>query len=254
MKCPICREQIDDDAQKCSHCGSYVKLRKRAWGIVRSILELVTLIAAIVVLFLMWEANRIMQDSVEEARKSVDQGREALELTRASVSKIDTGFAMTREQIDIQQEQLNLQRKSAEELSREFIEEKRPRIDIIPTTTELTDTSLLVHVDFRNTGFADAEDLLLYAVLKYEDTPGDTLASDLTRIAKITKSRYLTEGYLASASRRVNLTLFVEARYTWTINDLNYKDSKYFRLPYDEQLGGYRIYLLDEDDIEKLWR
>ncbi|KPL01169.1 MAG: hypothetical protein AMJ91_01025 [candidate division Zixibacteria bacterium SM23_73_3] len=212
MKCPRCKEEIEDDAQKCKHCGSYVKVRMRIWATVKSILELLTFIAAIVVLYFMWQANRGMQ------------------------------------------EQLNLQRKSVEELSKQFIEEKRPRIEIIPTKIDVEDTSLLLYVDFENRGFADAEDLLLYVVLKYEDAPKDTLAVDLARVSKITKARRLTQTYSVSISKKVNLICLIEVRYTWTIQNLEYKRKKYFHFPYDKDIGKYRRLVLDEEQVKELWK
>jgi len=211
MKCPICKAEIEDDAKKCKHCGSYTRKPRCVWEWIRDKVQFLTYIAAIVVLILMYQSNRRMQ------------------------------------------EQLQLQRESIEQLSKEFIEEKRPRIEIIPTKIELIDTSLLLYVDFHNTGFADAEDLLLYAVVKYKDAPTDTLAFDLTRIPKITKVRPLTQRYLASISKRANLICLIEVRYTWAIQNLNYKRKRYFSFPYDEKLEEYKIYLLAEDQVEELW-
>ena len=99
MKCPICKNDIEDRATKCEHCGSYTRKRRRAWEWFRDVGQFVTFIAAIIVLILMYQSNERMQ------------------------------------------EQLQLQRKSVEELSKEFIEEKRPRIEIGRKTIDFTDTS-----------------------------------------------------------------------------------------------------------------
>jgi hypothetical protein len=211
MKCPICKNDIEDRATKCEHCGSYTRKGRRVWFWVRDVGQFVTFITAIVVLILMYQSNQRMQ------------------------------------------EQLKLQRKSVEELSKEFIEEKRPRIEITPAKIVLTDTSLLLYVDFDNTGFADAEDLLLYVVLKYKDTPRDTLAFDLDRVSKITKAKGRTHDWLYPKLKRVNLTCLIEVRYTWAIQNLNYKEKKHFLFIYDKEKQEYRISVLNDQQTKELW-
>jgi predicted nucleic acid-binding Zn ribbon protein len=212
MKCPICKEEIEDDAKKCKHCGNYTAKGRRRWEVIKDVVQFVTFISAIVVLYLMYQGNQKMQ------------------------------------------EQLNLQRKSIEELSKEFIEEKRPRIEIRPTKIDLSDTTMLLYVDIDNTGFADAEDVFIYVVLKYEDEPKDTLAVKVSRISKITKARALTEDWFLILLHRANLTCLIEVRYTWVIQNRNYIDPKYFQFIYDKELEKYnRISVLTKEQIERLW-
>ncbi|MGB2698682.1 MAG: zinc ribbon domain-containing protein [Candidatus Zixiibacteriota bacterium] len=247
MKCPECKEEIEDGAKKCKHCGSYTEPGKRRYESTKDIVQFATFIAAIIVLFLMLGSNLIMQ-------KSVEQGSEAVELTKVSIAKIDTGFALTREQIRIQQEQLDWQKKSVETLSKGFIEEKRPRLEINTTKIDLQDTSIILYVDFVNKGFADAEDILVYIVLKYMDSPNDTLGYDIDRVSKITKAKPRTWRWGCRLLRRSDLICLIEVRYTWRIVDLNFKENKFYNYVYNQEDEKYGIYTLTGEQIKDLWK
>jgi len=151
------------------------------------------------------------------------------------------------------QEQLNLQRESVEYVRQQFIEEKRPRIEIHPDTLDLTDTSSVLYVNFKNMGFADAEDLSIYYALKYEQTPRDTLADTLVHVPRITTARGLTLMWSLPALKKVNLTCLIDVRYTWTIRDLNYKMKRHYRFYYDKQRERYGIHVLVGEQIKQLW-
>lgn len=186
MRCPICKEEIEDNAQKCWRCGSYIKLVRRGWAAFKSVLELLTFIAAIAVFYFVWQANKATQD------------------------------------------QLSLQRKSVEYISKQFIEEKRPRLDVNPTKISLTATSMLLYYDVENTGVADAEDISIYFTFKYEDFPKDTLFIDSTTIPGITKDKSVTKTWLYPPPKRTNITCSIEVKYYWTIQSLNYTQKKYY--------------------------
>ena len=70
----------------------------------------------------------------------------------------------------------------------EFVEEKRPRIEIATTKIDLTDTNSVFNFRLTNSGFADAEDVLINFFLKYEDSPNDTLAHSPMRLLKISQA------------------------------------------------------------------
>lgn len=207
MKCAICKEEIKDGAEKCHHCGSYVKKRARIWGTIKSVLQVCTFIAAIILLF-------------------------------------------------FQQEQLNLQRKSVEELSKKFMEEKRPRIEIATKSIDFIDTGSVASVDFTvqlyNAGFADAEDLIVDLVLKFELSPDDTSFSKVTRIAKLTTARRRNLHWSIQILKPSNLLCLVDVRYTWKIPDLHYQEKRFFRYIYNEEEEKYSIRVLTENQVEKL--
>jgi hypothetical protein len=110
-----------------------------------------------------------------------------------------------------------------------------------------------MYVDVDNKGYADAEDIFLYLVLKYESTPKETLAVDLARISKITNARPLTQMWSLSLEKKSNLTCFIEARYTWTIQNTNYKEKKYFYFIHEQEPERYRIRILNDVQIKEFW-
>jgi len=212
MKCPACKEEIEEGAKKCKHCGCYTTIGRRSWAGIRSVLHLGTLIAALVLLYLAWESHRGMQ------------------------------------------EELQLQRTSVEQLSQQFVEEKRPRIEIRKPGIVNQDTASLLYSEVYNNGFADAEDILIYTLLKYEDSLEDTLAADITRVAKVTKETSLTNALLLPPLQNRDLTCLIEVRYTWVMRELDYKDKKYFLLRYDKEQNGYQARILADRQIRELWK
>ena len=204
MECPICKKSIEDDARKCTHCGSYTRMRRRVWLGIREVVQFATFIAAIVVLILMYQSNQRMQEQLELLRK-------------------------------------------------EFIEEKRPRIEIGHREIEFTDTGWVLYVDLHNNGQADAEDLSVYIVVKYEHGPKDTLHQSHERIPKIAKARKITHIVTLPILKRVNLTSLIEVRYTWKIMNLVYEEKKYYRFYYDKEREKHGTRVLLGEQVKELW-
>jgi hypothetical protein len=140
-----------------------------------------------------------------------------------------------------------------EELSKEFIEEKRPRIEIGRRTIDFTDTNWVLYVDFHNSGQADAEDVSFYVVLKYEHAPKDTLRYFSTRRGKITKGAKFNHVWFLPILKRVNLTCFIEVRYTWAIKNLPFETKEYYRFHYDKEQQRYGSHVLLEEQVKELW-
>lgn len=204
MRCPICKEEIEDKAKICKHCGSYTKRGWRIWGVIKSALQVATFIAAILVLYFMWQNNLILQSQIEE-------------------------------------------------LSKQFIEEKRPKIEIATPTIEFSDTGLVIHIDIYNEGFADAGDLSIYLMLQYEDFTEDTLAYSLTHVSRLSTARKRSLRWSVGTIEKANLLALADVRYTWVIQNLDYKEKKFFHYIYDERNGKYIIRVLMEEQIEKFW-
>jgi len=142
---------------------------------------------------------------------------------------------------------------SAEHRHQQFIEGMRPRVEIATPKIDFTDTISIFYVDFDNMGVADAEDLSIYFVLKYVDEPEYTAYGDTDRIAKLTKASPLNNRWPLRKLKKVNLTCFIKVRYTWTIQNLDYQNEKYYQFIYYEELEKYTPYRLDEAQIKKLW-
>jgi len=212
MKCPICKNDIEDRATKCEHCGSYTRKGRRVWFWVRDVGQFVTFITAIVVLILMYQSNQRMQD------------------------------------------QLTLQIKSAECDKQQFLEGMRPRVEFSTPKIDFTDTCSMFYVDFNNMGVVDAEDLSIYFVLKYEDAPNRTLYSDTTWIDKLTKASPLHKSWTLPVLKKLNLICFIKVRYTWTIQNLDYENEKYYHFFDYNELGKYRVYRLDDAQVKELWK
>lgn len=211
MRCPICKKEIEDDAKKCTHCGSYTRKRRRLWLGIREVVQFATFIAAIAVLILMYQSNRGLQ------------------------------------------EQLQLQRQSVQVLFKTFIEEKRPRIEIGHREIEFTDTAWVLYVDLHNNGQADAEDISIYIVLKYEHAPKDTLKQSQSRIRKIAKAGKINHSITLPILKRVNLTSFIEVRYTWKIMNLPYEEKKHYRFYYNKARERYGTRVLLDEQVNELW-
>jgi hypothetical protein len=153
---------------KCPQCGEEIQLPKRAlFEKVRAWLEVFTFLSALGVLGVMlWNSF---------------QTRESINLTRESVSKIDTGFALTRQQINLQtqqnevmREELNLSKTSVgvqqsqyEASTKESMESNRPRIVIESPKVIFSDSGLQINTTITNTGFSDAENIRLSGERKF---------------------------------------------------------------------------------------
>ena len=152
------------------------------------------------------------------------------------------------------QEQLKQQRESTEYRQQQFIEGMRPRIEIRTPEIEFTDTASVFYADFNNVGVADAEDLSIFFVLKAIDAPEDTLYADTARMAKLTRARGLTKKWSLPLTTRPNLTCFIKVRYTWTIQNLDYHNEKYYHFFYYKEQEKYGVYILDDAQVEDLWK
>ena len=113
---------------------------------------------------------------------------------------------------------------------------------------------MVVYIDFDNGGFSDVEDVFTFVLVKAVDTPSETLYVNFLKGPKITKARGRNEAYKLPVSKRIHLTCHVGVGYTWKIKNLRYLDEKFFRFTYQKEPEKYRIHVLMEKDIQKLWR
>src|SRR3990170_5412644 len=136
--CPHCKEQIENGAKKCHHCGLWVTRSRRFFGWIKSIVEFLTFVAAILVLVVMVWHSYIMKDSLKVSERSLQQ--------------IDSSLALSTKQTDLLRQQLYVESKAEEVQRKNVMEEKRPRIAISSHQVTLSDTGMFIRTELLNQG------------------------------------------------------------------------------------------------------
>lgn len=91
--CPHCKEQIQDYAKKCPHCGLWVTKGRRLAGAVKTILECATFIAAICVLWVMYRQNTMMKEQLDLfGRQTLEELRPRIEISPPTIVASDSGM------------------------------------------------------------------------------------------------------------------------------------------------------------------
>ena len=91
--CPHCKEQIQDYAKKCHHCGLWVTKVRRLAGAAKTFLECVTFIAAVCVLWVLYHQNAMMKEQLEIfGRQTKEELRPRIDISTPKLIVSDTAI------------------------------------------------------------------------------------------------------------------------------------------------------------------
>jgi hypothetical protein len=193
------------------------------------------------------------------------QTQESVNLTRISVNKLDTAFALTRDQnklikgqLDVMINEYNLSKSSFEveknksvALVKDLLEKGKPKIVIHSTKADISDSGLTAYIDFINDGPADAENVEALIVSKREGFPKDSLIDTLTCPA-ISKNRPVNVSFFMP-SYRGDFLIRAYAKYRWPTYDLVYEAKKFYRFFLNADSSAYRVSMMDDIEVKKRW-
>lgn len=253
-KCPICGKELEDYLRKCSNCDSYISKIRRFFDGLRFYFEPLTFMAAIIVLGVMIWSNLQMKDSIKLTKKIVEQGEQNLKLFKASVDKIDTGFALQRKQIELGERGVTVEETKKEIALKESIEKNRPRIKIFPPKVVISDSGFLwIYTDVKNEGLSDAESVLIAITYQYpllsKERKTETYPLD-----KIPNNTRLTMPYCIKTDPNGDFYSFIDVRYTWLEYKKIYRDKKYYHYIFDRNNSKFSTKLMDETESSKFWK
>lgn len=194
------------------------------------------------------------------------QTRESIKLTRDSVNKLDTAFALTREQnglirkqLDVMRDDYNLSKSSFEVQKNQSVavvkdlhEKDRPNILIGVTKADISDSGLTAYIDLINNGSADAENVEGVIVSKREEFPKDSLVFPYT-YPKINRGNPVTIMSIIRTSYRGVFLIRAYAKYRWPANNLVYHTEKFYRCFPNADSSAYRIGWMDDIEAKKRW-
>ncbi len=193
------------------------------------------------------------------------QTQQEIKLTRDSVNKLDTAFALTREANKLMSGQLGVmrddyalaestfvvERNTSIAQIKDLLEKGKPKITIRSAKADISDSGLTACIDFINDGSADAENVEVLIISKRERFPIDSIVRPLTYPA-ISKNLPVTVVFFMP-SYRGNFLIRAYAKYRWPAYNLVYEAKKFYRYFLNEDSSAYRIGMMDDNEVKKRW-
>ncbi|MCJ7458381.1 MAG: hypothetical protein MUP17_05260 [candidate division Zixibacteria bacterium] len=193
------------------------------------------------------------------------QTQESIKLTRDSVNKLDTGFALTREANNVMSGQLDVMRKdyalaestfmvernkSVAEI-KDMLEKGKPKVIISCTKVDSSSSGLTAYIDFTNEGASDAEKVEISVIIKKAQIPKDSTVYPGS-LPEISKHHGVNLSFVAQ-SYRGEILIRAKVKYRWSAYDLVYESEKFFRYSFENEDKAYHIRLMDDNEAMKRW-
>ena len=193
------------------------------------------------------------------------QTRQSIKLTRDSVNKLDTAFALTREanklmsgQLDVMRDEYNLSKSSFEvqkdqsvAVVKDLIEKGRPNVIISFTKVDTLGSGLIAYVDFTNVGGADAVDVKDSVTIKKVRIPKDSLVGS-SEYPEISKNRPVNVSF-PIPSYRGDFLIRIKLKYKWAAYGFPYESEKFYRYFFNNEIKAYQIRLMDNNEVKDRW-
>ncbi|MCI0532282.1 MAG: hypothetical protein L0Y74_10115 [candidate division Zixibacteria bacterium] len=243
--CPVCSKGIESSARKCPHCHSRTNRIVRWLIAFRHIAEFVALIAAVVVLYFMYESNEMT--------------RIALNLTEDSLNRLDSSLVLTRQQLEIQREQnestrasLKLDEVKTKTLKTEMEEKNRPRMEVTSPDADSLRGKFVLFLTFENMGVANADQVIGFVKIRSLPDLADSVvvAIDYETISKdrgIVQMTPLSDGNWQSFLVRTAFS------YKWKLEGKRFDFDKSLLFEWNEKDNNYAVSVLTKEQAGKYW-
>jgi len=253
--CPHCKEQIEDGAKKCPHCGLWVTTLRRIGVGVKIVIEFLTFIAAIAVLGIMVWHSFIMKKSLEVSEQALLQMDSTFTLTTTQIGLQEKEYDVLRNELDLMRSTYEVQMGQYEVSRKESLERNRPRIVIHPPKVTVTDSCLILYTNVENKGSSDADEVLVLVRCKFpqqgEGSP--KYYEHLFDIGKITIN-YTNNLPFAIPIFDRDLYSMVDLRYEWLLYQEYYGDCKYFIHQYNKDSVTFDSKKLELDEAKQIFK
>ena len=157
--CEQCGETISSLAQVCPHCHSpLTKSGKWKAKVLAYAGTGASIATALAICFLLW--------SNIQTKQAIDLQRSALNRTDSTLALVNEQISLMREANDLQREVNALNMKGQQEQVSAFIQENKPKLDVVNVEAKLEHDSITIYTNIKNLGKSTAYDVSVQMVAK----------------------------------------------------------------------------------------
>ncbi len=244
ISCEYCDERISYRAQVCPHCHSQLSKREKRWtSASRCVTAVASLATAVAIYFLLW--------SNLQTRQAIDMQRDALVRTDSTLALVNEQIALMREANDLQREVNSLNQMGQQEEVRAFVEEHKPKLDIISVKAKPENDSLTVYTDINNLGKSTAYDVTIQMIAKDSGASVIGLSFD-SEHDYISAGRTKVEPWRIPARPNV-IVCKITAHWTWPQYNIVDSIQKFFGIRCDTLQNTCSCKYLSNNQIPFFW-
>jgi len=201
------------------------------------------LIAVVIALYFLYDANKISKEAFEENRRA---NLEAL-------ARVDSTISMQREALQLQKVQVATEQKDNVLREKEIFEKNKPVVSILLKDVAVTDSSLEIFVVVDNEGLSNMEDVFIYLGTKRMVTSNPMYAEQFWDFPTFLTQKGKVLSFAIKGWQNSDFLCFIDVRYRWKIMNYDGSEKKSFICSYIKQSNKYRIAALDKYEHKKYW-